>query len=158
MVLLDVHNWHVPGVVGPEWFGVVVRVRAGAARGLARSERRCLGDSDATPSPGPGARARPYQSGDAESHGGTGEAVHRGVSFGDSDAIRVRIQAWEPGRIGVAETRVSAGRGDPCTAGGKEVAGGGEPCRLGDVIEVVKVRGRAIGPGWRLRREPGPRE
>jgi hypothetical protein len=84
--------------------------------------------------------------------------VHRGVSLGDSDAIRVRIRAWEPGRIGVAEPRVPAVRGGPCTAGGKEVAGGGEPCCRGDVIEVVKVWGRAIGPGWRLRREPGPRE
>ncbi len=44
--------------------------------------------------------------------GGTGEAVHRGVSLGDSDAIRVRVRAWEPGRIGVAKPRVPAGRGD----------------------------------------------
>jgi hypothetical protein len=55
------------------------------------------------------------------------------------------------------EPRVPAGRGDPCNAGGKEVAGGGEPCRRRDVIEVVKVWGQVIGPGWRLRREPGPK-
>ena len=80
------------------------------------------------------------------------------VAWAGSDAIRVRVRARGPGRIGVAMPRVTAGRGDPCTAGGKEVAGGGEPCRRGDVIEVVKVWGRVIGPGWRLRRGPGPRE
>ena len=101
------------------WVGVVVRVRVGAARGWARSERRCLARLGCHPSPGPGARARPYRSGDAEGHGGTGEAVHRGVSLGDSDALRVRNRAWEPGRIGMAEPRVPAGRGDPCTAGGR---------------------------------------
>jgi hypothetical protein len=41
------------------------------------------------------------------------------VAWCDSDAIRVRVRAWEPGRIGVAEPRVPAGRGDPCTAGGR---------------------------------------
>ena len=80
------------------------------------------------------------------------------VAWRDSDAIRVRVRARGPGRIGVAMPRVTAGRGDPCTAGGKEVAGGGEQCRRGDVIEVVKVWGRVIGPGWRLRRGPGPGE
>jgi hypothetical protein len=104
-------------------------------RGRARSERRCLERLGSHPSPGPGARARPYRSGDAEGHGGTGEAVHHDVSLGDSEAIRVRVRAWEPGRIGVAEPRVPAGRGDPCTAGGKEVAASGGPCRRGDVLK-----------------------
>ena len=63
--------------------------------------------------------------------------MHRGVSMSDSDVIRVRNRAWEPGRIGMAEPRVPAGRGDPCTAGGKEVAGGG-PCRRGDVLKWSK--------------------
>ena len=45
--------------------------------------------------------------------------MHRGVSMSDSDVIRVRNRAWEPGRIGMAEPRVPAGRGDPCTAGGR---------------------------------------
>ncbi len=68
----------------------------------------------------------------------TGEAVQRGVSLGDSGAIRVRFRAWEPGRIGVAEPWVPAGRGDPCTAGGKEVAASVGPCRRGDVWKWSK--------------------
>ena len=47
------------------------------------------------------------------------------MSKGDSETVRVRVRAWQPGRIGV--------------------------------IEVDKVWGRVIGPGWRLRRGPGPR-
>ncbi len=64
--------------------------------------------------------------------------MHRGVSLGDSDAIRVRVRAWEPGRIGVAEPRVPAGLGDPCTVGGKEVTASGWPCRRGDVLKWSK--------------------
>jgi hypothetical protein len=82
------------------WVGVVVRVRVGAASGWARSERRCLARLGCHPSPGPGARARPYRSGDAKGHGGTGEAVHRGVSWRDSDANRVRsrVRSRQPER------------------------------------------------------------
>jgi hypothetical protein len=77
--------------------------------------------------------------------------VHRGVILGDSDAIRVRVRAWEPGRIGVAEPR----DGHRGWEGGRSQRRAVPPRGR---VDVVKVWGRVIGPGWRLRRGPGPRE
>ena len=78
VVLLHVHNWHTSVSwhrAGSALSSESERVPRGAGPGPVGATLPGL-----APSPGPGARARPYRSGDAESHGGTGEAVQRGVS------------------------------------------------------------------------------
>jgi hypothetical protein len=78
--------------------------------------------------------------------------VHRGVSMGDSDVIRVRNRAWEPGRIGMAEPRVPAGRGDPCTAGGSDRVGVAVAPRAGPgrVGAREKALPEELGCGMRI--------
>jgi hypothetical protein len=78
--------------------------------------------------------------------------VHRGVSLSDSDAIRVRDRAWGPCRIGMAEPRVPAGRGDPCTAGGSDRAGVAVAPRAGPgrVGAREKALPEELGCGMRM--------
>jgi hypothetical protein len=93
---LDVHNCLVPGVEAPEWFGVVVRIRAGAAGGWARLERRCLG-----------ATRMPSESGS----GREGPAVSEWQCRESRRDGRGRAPRRELGRLTPSES--GSGRGSP---------------------------------------------
>jgi hypothetical protein len=84
------------------------------------------------------------------------------ISLSDSDAIRVQVWAWRtlPCRSGEAEGSLRDGPGLAPRRDGfrEEVAAGGGPSHLGNVLEVVNVWGRVGGPVWPLRRGPSPRE